>query len=302
MTPAAARVEEAAPVSVRGRPLAAMGFMLFACFLFVIMSVAAKRAMTELSFLEVASGRAGFGAIVIFVWARMRGVSLVVHDRRAQWSRTAAGITSMFFGFYALSRLPLGDAVTLANLTPLILAVSSRRALGERAGNGLFLAVVLGLGGVAMLAGASFSHGFGVVPFGAAVAGAVSSAVAMIFLRRLGPRESSEGVSLHFAVWASILTFVLGLPWLRVPSPGALLSLVIAGMSGGFAQVFMTKAYGLDKAARVSAVSYSGVVMSQIFGVLILHESPSVRQLAGAGLVVASGLFLVGGALRERSS
>jgi drug/metabolite transporter (DMT)-like permease len=302
MTPTAAAVEESAPVSVRGRPLAAMGWMLLACFLFVIMSVAAKRAMTELSFLEVASGRAGFGAIVIIAWARMRGIPLQVHDRRAQWSRTAAGIVSMFFGFYALSRLPLGDAVTLANLTPLILAMSSRRMLGERAGSGLFIAVVLGLGGVAMLAGATFSHGYGFFPFAAAVAGAFSSAVAMIFLRRLGPHESSEGVSLHFAVWASIITFAVGLPWFRIPSPAALLSLVIAGVSGGFAQVLMTRAYGLDKAARVSAVSYSGVVMSQIFGVLMLHESPGVRQLAGAGLVVTSGLFLVGGALRERSS
>lgn len=286
-----------------------MGWMLLACFLFVIMSVSAKRAMIELSFLEVASARAGFGAIVIFVWARSRNVPLVVHDQRTQWARTIAGITSMFFGFYALSRLPLGDAVTLANLTPLILAVASQRVLGERNGSGLLVAVILGLGGVAMLAGASFSHGthnadasgtaWGLVPFLAAIAGAFASAIAMIFLRRLGPRESAEGVSLHFAFWASLITFVVGVPWLRIPSWQALTSLVLAGISGGFAQVIMTKAYGLDKAARVSAVGYSGVVMSQIFGVLVLHESPGVRQLAGAGLVVISGLFLLGGALRE---
>jgi drug/metabolite transporter (DMT)-like permease len=299
MTPSLARSDSDAPAL---RPLAAMGWMLFACFLFVIMSVAAKRAMTELSFLEVASGRAGFGAIVIFLWARSRGVPLVVHDQKTQWARTIAGITSMFFGFFALSRLPLGDAVTLANLTPLILALLSQRALGERAGSGLLIAVVLGLSGVAMLAGASFSHGFGLLPFLCAVAGAFSSAVAMIFLRRLGPRESAEGVSLHFAFWATLLTFVIGIPWLRVPSWPALISLVLAGVSGGFAQVIMTKAYGLDKAARVSAMGYSGVVMSQIFGVLVLHESPSVRQLAGAGLVVTSGLFLVGGALRESTA
>lgn len=279
-----------------------MAWMLLACFLFVIMSIAAKSAMRELSFLEVASGRAGFGAIVIIAWARSRSIPLVVHDRRTQWSRTLAGITSMFFGFYALSRLPLGDAVTLANLTPLILAVSSQRMLGERSGSGLVVAVVLGLLGVAMLAGASFSRGLSPFPFICAVAGAFSSAVAMIFLRRLGPRESAEGVSLHFALWASIVTFVIGLPWMRVPSSSALLGLVIAGVSGGFAQVLMTKAYGLDKAARVSAVGYSGVVMSQIFGFLVLHEHPGVRQLAGAGLVIASGLFLLGGAMREKAT
>lgn len=310
MTPTVARV--AASDEPRIRPLAAMGWMLLACFLFVVMNVAAKRAMLELSFLEVASGRAGFGAVVIFLWARSRSIPIVVHDQKTQWARTLAGITSMFFGFFALSRLPLGDAVTLANLTPLILAVSSQRLLGERSGSGLLGAVVVGLAGVAMLAGASFSHGThnagafgaakGLLPFVAAVAGAFSSAVAMVFLRRLGPRESPEGVSLHFAIWAAIAMFVIGLPWARVPSLPALLSLMLAGVTGGFAQMIMTKAYGLDRAARVSAVGYSAVVMSQVFGVLVLHERPGIRQLGGAGLVITSGLILLGGALRENAS
>jgi len=291
---------EVAPLSARNRPLMALGWMVFACLLFAIMSLAAKRAMQEVSFLEVATGRALFGAVTIYVWARWRGISLVVHDRKTQWSRTGAGIAAMFFGFYALSRLPLGDAVTLANLTPLILAVASQRVLGERAGSALLVAVTLGLFGVALLAGASFSHGYGASAFVSAVVGAICSAVAMIFLRKLGPRESPEGVSLHFAIYAALATFIVGLPWLRVPSLAAFVSMLVAGFTGGAAQVAMTKAYGLDKAARVSAAGYSGVVISQILGVLVLHETPGVRQLAGAGLVVLSGLFLVGGALRER--
>jgi drug/metabolite transporter (DMT)-like permease len=288
------------PVSTRSHPLLAMGWMVFACLLFAVMSLAAKRAMLEVSFLEVATGRALFGAITIWVWARSRGIPLVVHDKRTQWSRTGAGIAAMFFGFFALSRLPLGDAVTLANLTPLILAVASQRVLGERAGSGLLVAVTLGLLGVALLAGASFSRGYGAPAFVSAVIAAFCSAVAMIFLRRLGPRESPEGVSLHFAIYAALATFVVGLPWMRVPSFAALVSMVIAGFTGGAAQVAMTKAYGLDKAARVSAAGYSGVVISQILGVLFLHEVPGIRQLGGAALVVMSGLFLVGGALRER--
>ncbi|MBI2389107.1 MAG: DMT family transporter [Deltaproteobacteria bacterium] len=302
-TPAVPPVDLAHDVRV-SKPFVAMAWMVFACLLFAIMSLAAKRAMRELSFLEVAAGRAAFGALWIAGWARLRAVSLDVQDKRTQWKRTGAGIAAMFFGFFALSRLPLGDAVTLANLTPLILAVVSQRVLGERNGKGLLVAVVLGLAGVAMIAGASFSHPHGehvgIAGFVAAVIGACCSAVAMIFLRRLGPRESAEGVSLHFAVWAALATFVVGLPWVRVPSVGAAVALVVAGFSGGAAQVAMTKAYGLDKAARVAAFGYSGLVISQILGVLFLDEVPGLRQVAGAALVILSGLFLVGGALRER--
>ncbi len=223
-----------------------------------------------------------------------------MHDKKAQWSRTIAGILSMFFGFYAMSRLPLGDAVTLGNLTPLMIAIASQRMLGERAGGGLALAIVLGFVGVAVLAGAQLhSHG-ALLAIGSGVIGAFCSCMAMIFLRRLGPRESAEGVSLHFALWATLAMLLVGVGRQVVPSPSALLSLVLAGFTGGVAQVAMTKAYALDKAARVGAVGYSGVVFAQILGVLFLHEIPSVRQLAGAALVVLSGVFLVSGALRER--
>ncbi len=292
----------APPVESRAnRPLAAMAWMVFACLLFAVMSLAAKRAMQELSFLEVASGRALFGAITIWAFARARGASLVVHDRRTQWARTGAGICAMFCGFYALSRLPLGDAVTLGNLTPLFLAVVSRRVLGERSGGGLVVAVLLGLAGVALLAGAHFGPSpRAALALVAAVAGAAFSCVAMLFLRRLGPRESAEGVSLHFQIWGAIATFVVGLPWFRIPSLLAFLSLVVAGLMGGLAQVVMTKAYGLDKAARVGAAGYSGVVISMILGALFLHEIPRPAQLAGAALVVMSGLLLLGGALLER--
>lgn len=301
---AAAPRETSAVVEAReSRPIAAIGWMLLACLLFAFMNLAAKRAMRELPFLEVAAGRAFFGAMWIWGFARFRGNSLEVHDKKTQWSRTGAGIAAMFFGFFALSRLPMGDAVTLANLTPLIIAVISRRALGERAGGGLVVALLLGLFGVAMIAGASFSHPHGehvgLLGFTSAVVGACCSAVAMIFLRRLGPTESAEGVSLHFAVWAAVFTFTVGLPWARVPSASATLALVLAGLTGGAAQVSMTKAYGLDQAARVGAVGYSGLVISQILGVLFLDEHPGIRQVVGAALVLVSGLFLVGGAVRE---
>jgi len=273
--------------------------MLFACVLFAVMALVAKKAMHELPWHEVAAGRAFFGAITIWIFARARAIPLTVHDRRAQWSRTGAGILAMCFGFYAMSRLPLGDAVTLGNLTPLMLAIVSRRLLGERSGGGLGIAIALGFVGVAVLAGAQFHAHGALFAVGMAVIGAFCSCMAMVFLRKLGPSESAEGVSLHFAIWAAIATFTLGIGHHVMPSPTALLSLVLAGFTGGAAQVAMTKAYGLDKAARVGAIGYSGVVFAQILGVLVLHEYPGVRQLAGAALVVSSGVFLVLGALRE---
>ncbi|MEO7093886.1 MAG: DMT family transporter, partial [Polyangiales bacterium] len=295
-------VVDIAPVTTRGLdPMRALAWMLLACFLFALMNLAAKGAMRQLPWHEVAAGRAVFGAITIYAWARARNISLVVHARRTQWMRTLAGIGGMTCGFFALSRLSMGDAVTLANVTPLLVAIASWRFLRERSGKGLAVAMVLGFCGVALLAGAHLQTGPAVlVGMGMAVLAACFSCVAMLFLRRLGPRESAEGVSLHFVGWAAPAMLLVGIGHHVLPSPAALTSLVLAGLTGGAAQIAMTKAYGLDKAARVGGVGYSGVVMSQVLAVLVLHEMPTLQQVGGAALVVMSGLVMVLGALREQ--
>jgi drug/metabolite transporter (DMT)-like permease len=285
------------------KPLAAAAWMLLACALFALMSLCAKRASARVPWHEVAGFRALFGATFIFGWARARDISLVVHDRATQWRRTIAGTCAMAFGFFALSRLPMGDAVTLGNLTPLLVAIASRRVLDERAGGSLGLSAVFGFLGVALLAGAQLHAGpRALAGVASAVAGATCSAVAMMQLRRLGARESAEGVSLHFATWGAVAMFAVGLGRQVVPSAVDLGTLGLAGLCGGAAQVSMTKAYGLDKAARVGAIGYSGVVMSQLLAVAVLGELPTLRQLGGAGMIVVSGVVLVGGALFEARS
>jgi drug/metabolite transporter (DMT)-like permease len=281
-------------------PLAAAGWMLLACALFALMNVCAKYASRRVPWHEVAGFRAAFGALVIFGFARARGVSLIVHDRATQWRRTIAGTCAMAFGFFALSRLPMGDSVTLANLTPLLVAIASRRVLDERAGGSLGASAALGFVGVSLVAGAQLHAGRGaLVGVAAAVAGATCSAIAMMQLRRLGSSESAEGVSLHFAQWGAVAMFLAGLGRHVLPTPTELTVLALAGLCGGFAQVAMTRAYGLDKAARVGAIGYSGVVMSQALAVVVFGDVPTARQLGGAALVVISGIVLVGGALVE---
>ena len=277
--------------------------MIGACVLFAVMNLTAKTAMRSLPWHEVAAGRAAFGAATIYVFARVRSVPLVVHDKRTQWMRTIMGVGALMCGFYALSKLPLGDAATLSNLSPIFIALASRRALGERSGAGLGVAVVVGFLGAALLAGAQLHAGTGaIVAVGVGVVGAIFSCAAMLFLRRLGPREGAEAVSLHFVGTSAVVMILYGIGRSVVPSPAALGSLVLSGLTGGLAQIAMTKAYGLDRAARVGALGYTSVVFAQILGVAFLAEIPTGRQLAGAALVLASGAALAAGTIFSRQS
>lgn len=282
------------------RPLLAASWMLTASLLFGLMGLSAKLAMRSLPFFEVAAGRAIFGALFIFVWARGSGTSLRVRDRWGSWARTILGTLTMVCSFLTLSLLPIGDATTLANLMPLLLAFVSPFLLKERLARGLYMSGTIGFVGVALLAGVQVfgpSASLRVMGVVAGIAGALLACLAMVQLRRLGPDESAAGVSLHFLAWAGAAFGAASLVG-RIHASGAMPSLATwgwlaaAGACGAAAQVAMTRAYGLDQAARVSAIGYSGVVFAHALG-LFLGELPSLLQLVGAALVIASGVWVV---------
>jgi drug/metabolite transporter (DMT)-like permease len=126
--------------------------------------------------------------------------------------------------------------------------------------------------------------------------------MAMMWLRRLGAgsaRESPEAIVIHFSVLATAVTAVFALPTLRAPDAAGAALLVSAGITGGLAQMAMTRAYALERAARLGPVSYLGVVLSHLGGALLLGETTGPAQVAGAALVVGGGLFLAALAIRE---
>jgi drug/metabolite transporter (DMT)-like permease len=290
------------------RPLRAALLMLLASALFALMNFEVKALTRRVPWHEVAAARGLLAAFTLWLFARARGVSLSVSDRKTQWRRTIAGTLSMGFSFYAISRLPLGDAVTIGNLTPLLLALFSGRVLGERAGASVWIAALVGLLGVATLVGAHFSLGAANEP-SASVVGWISSlaavsfaTVAMVQLRMMGGRESAEAVALHFAFWAGVAAVLVGLGHQVMPTPSEARALLVAGVSGAFAQLVMTRAYAFDQAARVSAMGYSGIVFSFALEAIAARAWPDARRILGAGLVIGSGLLLLVGAMPRRAA
>ncbi len=60
--------------------------------------------------------------------ARLAGAPLAFWRPRALWVRSLAGSFSLVCNFYALSTLPVADAVTLMNVQPLWVVLTWRRS------------------------------------------------------------------------------------------------------------------------------------------------------------------------------
>lgn len=256
------------------------------------MAVAARVGGRNLPWQEVCASRFFFGGLTVAFVARAQGRSLVVTQRAAAWQRSILGTISAAgtFYLYATPHLPIGDAATLLATAPIFVAILGVPLLGERVGPHVAFALAMGFAGIALVAHPSFSSAPHLVAIGTGTA--VISALAFLSLRRLGANESSEAVVFHFACVGTMTMAVLCIPVWQPPSLVQSLALGATGLFGGLAQIAMTRAYGLDRAARVSALSYSGVVFTRALAMPIFGEAPSFVQATGSLLVVAAGVFL----------
>lgn len=268
--------------------------------LFALMNFFARLASSSTSWATVGAVRALIGALIAFAVGRLRGASLAANDRRAIFWRSLFGTGAMATTFYALSSrtLPLADTVTLLNLTPIFLAVLAPIVLRERTTLAVAVGLVISLGGVVLILHPSFAWrpadatpGPSAAATAAfAVLAAFISSIAMMMLRRVGQTESPESVAVHFSLFAATVMGVISLFDLRMPAPREMGFMVAAGVCAGFGQLALTRAYSLERAARVSGMGYLAVVASALLGGAVLGERPTLGAVGGMVLVVAGGL------------
>jgi drug/metabolite transporter (DMT)-like permease len=287
--------------SVPGGPaLRGLGWMIVAQLCFASMNVFTRLGSRHVPWTEIAAARFLIGAGIAVALASARGVSLRVTDRGGTWRRSIYGTLAALGAFFALASpdVAVGDAATLGATAPIFVAALSGRLLDERVGRRVWLPVAMAFAGIVLLVRPSFTSAAPVAAV--ATAGAFFYALAMIWLRRIGPGESHEAVVFHFSLVASVTMLALAAPEWTWPDGRGALYLLGAGLGGGGAQIAMTRAYSLHRAAPVTALSSLGVVFTYLLALPLFPERPTGWQLAGSVLVLLATLLIGAAAERRR--
>ena len=209
--------------------------------------------------------------------------------------RSACIVISGVCGFYAFSTLPLAQVYSILFAAPMIVTVLSVPLLGEKVGIHRALAVVVGLCGVlVVLRPGATQIGLGHL---AALVGATAGAVSAIAVRKLGRSERT----VILILWPMIGNFIvtgasLGLAYRPMELGDLALTGVIAilGLVAGFLLIL---AYQAGEATNVAPMQYSQILWAVGYGWFLFDEHPDGATVLGAGLIVASGLYIL---MRER--
>ena len=208
--------------------------------------------------------------------------------------RTVAGVFGGLSAYYAFSVLPLAQTYAILFAAPLLITILAIPILGERVRVRRWAAVIVGLIGVMIV----LRPGSTVLGLGhfAAMAAAVSSALASIIVRKIG-REERSIVLLLYPLAANFVIMACALPFVYKPMPIQDLGMVgIISAFGFVAGLCLISAYQNAEAAIVAPMQYSQIIWASVFGYFIFSETLDQQTLIGASVIILSGLYIV---LRE---
>jgi inner membrane transporter RhtA len=213
---------------------------------------------------------------------RLRGYT------RADWLTIAAfgvalaGMNALIY--QAIERIPLGVAITIEVLGPLVLSVMARRRASS------WLWATLALGGVILL-GRGGIDDLDPAGVGYALAAAVMWAAYIVLSARTGSRfPKADGLALAMAVAA-----VLTLPWGITASGAALLDPITIGLAAAVAVLSSVLPYTLELLAlrRLPTSTFAmlmslGPAIAALAGYLVLGQRLTPLQFLAVGLVIVA--------------
>jgi len=204
--------------------------------------------------------------------------------------RGALNIVSAVCFYTGLRHLPLAENSAIAFSAPLFVTALSVWLLKERVDGLRWLAVLLGFGGVLIVArpGAGSLQWAALYP----LAAAMLYAVMMLSARAIG---KSEGMltTTFYIVFGQLLSSALVVPWFwralewqYMPFFFGIALVSTVGLA------LITQAFRVAPASVVAPFDYSALGWAALIGWLFWNEIPSGTAYMGMALIVGSGLYV----------
>jgi drug/metabolite transporter (DMT)-like permease len=118
-------------------------------------------------------------------------------------------------------------------------------------------------------------------------------AISAITVRWLARTDSNQAMVVWLLVLMALGSGAIALPdWVPVRAEHGWLVLGV-GISGAIGQYAITAAFRLGEASLLAPLEYTALVWGVLFDLLLWHTLPDAVTWVGAGIIVASGLYLL---------
>jgi drug/metabolite transporter (DMT)-like permease len=282
----------------RRQRLIGIALMCGAVALFACLDATAKYLNTEMDSLQIAWARytSAFVLTLIVSNPLTHGGLLRTRSTKLQIIRSVLLVASTILNFLALRWLQLDEALSIIFTFPFIVAIISGPLLDEWIGWRRWSAICFGFAGVLLITRPGFG---GMHPAALITLTATTCYGFYAVITRIVSRVDSNQTSLFYANFIGALVMLPIIPFVWQPPRSWIIALMLAltGVLGSTGHFFLIAGHKLAPASTLSPFIYTQLIWVVILGYLVFDHLPNGWTLAGAAMVVGSGLYLL---YRER--
>ncbi len=269
-------------------------WMLVTMFCFLALDAIMKHLLQSYSLVQVTWARFFF-ATIIAILACGRQLPVIARSGAISYQVIRSFLLMLTTGMFnaGIRTISLATATSIMFTTPILVTVLSIPILGEKVGWRRWAGVLMGFIG-AMIIVRPWTTGAGALGIGVVflLIAALLNANYQIFTRKVRLHDQPMTSLLYTAAAGAVVTSVL-VPWFwSWPTAWDWVLFVGAGLMGGIGHLCLIQAFRHAPASVIAPFSYSSLIWATLFGWLFFAEWPDHWTWVGAGIIIASGLYI----------
>ena len=279
-----------------GDRLKAIGLMVAAVTMFSCLDVTAKylTTVTKLPFAEIVWVRFLGQFMVILAMLGLLSIPRLLRSAKPwhQLLRSCLLLGSTAFNFLALRHLRLDQTLSIQFLAPLMVALLAGPILGEWVGWRRMIAIVVGFCGILIIVRPGYQEfSIGMVYAFICVLGYTGFTLLTRYVANRDPPDVTLFYSLLVGTFVAAPFAIADWVW---PADRLTLVLMLSiGLWGAIGHYLFIVAYQLAPASTIAPFIYLQLLSITGFGYFVFGDLPDIWTLAGASVVIASGIYLV---------
>ncbi|MCO5066967.1 MAG: DMT family transporter [Rhizobiaceae bacterium] len=256
--------------------------------MFAASGAAAKLLSPDLTTFSLVFWRNLISFACVLLWFALFGFPTLRSEKlHLHIARGVASYLAFLTYFYAISAIPLANAVLLQSTSPIFIPILALLVLRRLSDRNVWIGVVIGFLGVALvLKPAEMTVSIGEA---AGLAAGALGGVAALVIWCMAETESAQRQMFYFTLFTLACSIVM-LPWTwQMPTLNQILPLLAVGIFSTLAQLFFALGCTVAPADKVVTWSYTSVIFAGLIGFLTWNERIDFVAALGMGLVVIGG-------------
>jgi drug/metabolite transporter (DMT)-like permease len=287
---------------IAGRPersgdrLKAIGLMVAAVSVFSCLDATAKYLTTvaKLPFAEIVWVRFLGQFVIIIMMLGLVSLPRLLRSSKPwhQLLRSCLLLASTAFNFLALRHLRLDQTLSIQFLAPLVVALLAGPILGEWVGWRRLVAIIVGFCGILIIVRPGYQEfSIGMIYAFVCVLGYSGFSLITRYVANRDPPDVTLFWSLLVGTFA-VAPFAIA-DWVWPTDRLTLVLMLSIGLWGAIGHYLFIIAYQLAPVSAIAPFIYLQLLSMTGFGYFVFGDLPDLWTLAGASIVIASGVYLV---------